>query len=105
MVENAATQRFGGGDEAARGAKIGIARTRVPARMVVREQDTGARMVSGIGNDRPQRKVDAACVAIVAGKVKATRLVVEMRDPKALAAVAFFDKAAGEERARRSQAF
>ena len=53
--------------------------------MVVGEHEPGAAEVRGIGDDGPQRKRRAHLIAVMAGDVQAARIVVDMRDPQALA--------------------
>ena len=70
----------------------------------MREKDRGASVNRGIDDDRTERKIDGAMLALVARKVKASRLVVEMRHPKALEPGGCFGEAAGKEYACRFQA-
>jgi hypothetical protein len=70
----------------------------------VREKDRGASVNRSIDDDRTERKIDGAMLALVARKVKASRLVVEMGDPKALEPGRCFGEAAGKEYACRFQA-
>ena len=72
--------------------------------MVVREDDAGAVVLRCIDDDRPQREVHPALVAFVAADVEAARLIVDMRDPKALARKVEFGKAASEELPRGGKA-
>ena len=66
MIEQAATQRLGDGREALRRTEVRIARPRVAARMIVREENGRAPLVRGIDDDLTEREIDAASVAKVA---------------------------------------
>jgi len=62
----------------------------------VREEDRSASVNHSIDDDGAEREIDGTMLALVARKVKASRLVVEMRHPKALALVTF-GEAVGKE--------
>lgn len=96
MINHSAIERFGGGDETARRAAVRIARSRVPARMVVGKHDPRTAVLGGIADDLPEREFRAAFVALVTRKVQAARLVVEMRHPQAFPRQIAVGEAAGE---------
>jgi len=85
MVEDRAIERFRRRCEATGRPAIRIARPWIAARMIVGHDDAGAAMLSGVGDDVPQRKAGARLVSIVAGNVDAAGLGVDMRDPQAFA--------------------
>ena len=89
--------RFGGERQPARRAAVGIARTRVAARMVMGEHDPGAAMLGGVGDDRPQWKIRPRIVARMARQMDAARPLVGVRDPQVLAARIAVGQAAREE--------
>ena len=68
------------------GAAVGRARGRIAARVVVGEQHARAAEPRRVGDDRAHRQSDRVRAAVVAAKVEAARLVVDMRDPQALVA-------------------
>ena len=63
MIEHRAVQSLHRGRKAARAAAVGIARPRIAAWVIVREDDPGAAMLCGVGDDASQRKVRPAFVA------------------------------------------
>jgi hypothetical protein len=65
MIQDSAIERFGGGSQSARRPEIGLAWTSIAARMVMREKYPDATMDGGIDDDRAQRKVDAAGIAVM----------------------------------------
>jgi hypothetical protein len=69
--------------------------------MVVRKDDSRAAMFRGIKDDFADRERSAARVTFVAGKMEATRSVVDMCDPETLAQWISFSQAARKEVARR----
>src|SRR5437763_1507648 len=77
---------------------------RIAARMVVREHDSRAAMLGGGGDDRSQRKGRARFVAGIALDMDASRIVIDMCDPQALARGIAIGHAAGEEFPRCCQA-
>ena len=85
MVEDRAVERFRGGGQPASRPAIGGARPRIAAWMVVGEDQAGAAVDRRVGDDRAQRELGAAGIALVAGEVEAARLIVDMRDPQAFA--------------------
>ena len=85
MIEDPAIDGLGGGGQAPRGALVALARRRIAARMIVGEQDSRASVYRRVDDDRAERKVGAAFVSIVMGKVQAIQLGVDMRDPQPLA--------------------
>jgi len=70
--------------EAAGRPEVAVARPGVAARMVMREQDSGAAVDGGIGDDRAKREDGAVVVAFVAGQVNAAGFVVDVRHPQTL---------------------
>jgi hypothetical protein len=63
----------------------------------VREDDAGASVRGGVRNDLAHREVGAGLVAVVARQVEASRLIVDMSDPEALARWIGVGEAAGKE--------
>ena len=104
MIQQPAAEGVGGNREPARRPEVGCARTRIPTRVVVRDEDRRRPMVRGVDDDLAEREVDSAGVAAVAGKVQAARLLVEMGDPKAFLAGILLGEAAREELPRRCEA-
>ena len=86
MVQHCAIERFCRCRQAARGSAIGIAGTRVAARVVVSQHDASAAMLGRVDDDLPKRKLDARLVAGMPGDVQATGLLVDVRDPQTFAA-------------------
>ena len=66
--------------------------------MIVGEDDAGAAVRGGIGDDRADREFGAALIALMARQVEAARLVIDMGDPQAFARGIAVGDAAGEER-------
>src|SRR5437773_2515436 len=104
MIEHGAIERFGRARQSACRAAVGIARARITARMVVRKDNSRAAMLGGVGDDRPQWKGRARFIAGIALDMNALRIVIDMRDPQALARGIAIGHAAGEEFPRRCQA-
>ena len=50
--------------------------------MIVREDDSGAAMLGGVGDDITQREAGSGLVAFVAREMQAAGLLVDMRDPE-----------------------
>ena len=65
--------------------------------MVVGEDDSGAVVKRGGGNNRPEREVGPALVPGMARQVDAIGFVIEVRDPQAFARGVRIRDAAGEE--------
>ena len=70
----------------------------------MREDDRGATKQGGIGDDSAQREVDPPSVALMAGKVNASRMLIEMRDPKMFPAGLLFGQTARKEEASAGEA-
>ena len=104
MVEQLAAERVRGRRKAARRLEIGLARLRVAARVIVSHQDCRAAMLRGVDDDRPQGKIDAARVPLVARQMNAASLVVEVRDPQGLERGIGFCQAGLEELTRAGDA-
>ena len=66
------------------------------ARMIVGQDDPGAAMHCSIGDDRADREVGAALIALVARHVQAIRVLVDMGDPQAFARRVGIGEAAGK---------
>jgi hypothetical protein len=103
MIQDSATERFRCGRQPARCPAIIGAGRRIATRVIVSEDKSGAAVNRRVGDDRAQGKRRAALIASVAGDVEAARLVVDMRDPQALATRIGVGEAPGEEAARRFQ--
>jgi hypothetical protein len=56
MIQHRAIERFGGRGKTPRASAIRVARSRIAARMVVRQDDAGAAELGSIGDDRAQRE-------------------------------------------------
>ena len=67
--------------------------------MVVRQDQALAAVPRGVGDNLADRQIGAVCMAVVAGKMDATGIVVDMSDPKMFLARVGFGQAAGEEAA------
>ncbi len=104
VIENGAVERFGCRRQAASDPAVGIAWCGIAARVVVRQDNAGAAMMDGIGDDLAQGKVGAGFVAIVAGQMEAPGLIVDMGDPQAFAEGIAIRHAAGEEGPRGGEA-
>src|SRR4051794_2149563 len=121
MIEHGAIERFGGGGgpaggagirggrggggggERAGGAAIGVARAGVAARMVVREQYSGAAVLGGIDDNGLQREGCTRFLSWIPRNKDATRLVIDMGDPQILAHGVGVGHAAGKEFPGRRQ--
>ena len=66
--------------------------------MIVGEHETGTAMLGGISDDCADWKVSAAFVALVAGQMEASRLIIDVSDPQTFAFRCCFAEAAAEER-------
>jgi hypothetical protein len=66
--------------------------------MVVGEHETGTAMLGGVGDNCAEWKISAAFVALVTRQMEASRLIIDMSDPKALASRSCLTEAAAEER-------
>ena len=97
MVEDRAIERVGRGGEAAGDLAIAVARPRVAARVVMGEDDPGAAVLSGVGDDFAEREIGAVRIAFVTSQVEAARLAVDMGNPQAFAKRIPVGQAAGEE--------
>ena len=97
MIEHRAVERLSGGREAAGRTEIAVARSWVAARMVVGKHDRGATVRGSIEDDLADRNVGSGLVALVAGDVKAARMIVDMRNPQTFPARVSFSEAAPEE--------
>ena len=81
MIQDSAIERFGRGGETPGRSKVGLAWTRIAARMIVREKYPHAAMDGGIDDDPAQRNVDAARIAVMPRNVQAAVLIVYVCDP------------------------
>lgn len=79
---------------------VAVARAWVATGVVVGEDQPAGPVASRVGDDFSHRQVGAVAPAVVAGKVKAAGLVIDMRDPKVLHFRIDFSKAAGKEAER-----
>ena len=104
MIDDCAVESLGGAGEAAGRALVAVAWSRVAARVIVGEDDPGAAMKGGVGDDRAKREVGPAFVAGMPGQVNAVGVIVEMGDPKAFAGGIRVGDAAREECAGGDQA-
>jgi len=104
MIDKRAAERFGGAGEAAGCATVAVAGRRIPARVIVREEDCGAAMQRCVGNDRAKREVGPALVALVPRQMKTARLIVEVGDPQGFERRIALGETAGEESARGGEA-
>ena len=103
MIEHGAIQRFGSGREPAGRAAIGIAWPRVAARVIVREHNARAAMLSGIDDNGPQREGCTRFVPRIAREMDAPGLVIDMCDPQILTRGIGVRHAAGKEFPGRHQ--
>jgi len=97
VVDHGAIKRLRGGREPAGRAAVGIAWRGVAAGVIVGEHNPGAAMHRGIANDLLQRKGRARFVTLVARNMEATRLLIDVRYPDALAVGIRIRHAAGKE--------
>ena len=97
MIEQRAVDGFHGDREAARRAKIGIARPGITAWMIMRENDPRAAMRQRVGDDDLHGEVGAMLVARMPRHVDAARLVIGMCDPQLFNARIAVGEATGEE--------
>jgi hypothetical protein len=67
--------------------------------MVMRQDQARAAVSRGVGDNVADRQIGAVHAAVMASEVKASRLVVDMRDPEMLLGRIGFGQAAGEEAA------
>lgn len=104
MVEHGTVERFGRNSETPGAAAVGIARTRIAAGVVVREDDAGAAMLGRVGDDGAQRKCRAGLIAQVPRQVKAARVFIDMRDPQAFPRWIRVAEASGEKLTRGGEA-
>ena len=104
MVEYRAVEGFGRGCELAGDALVGLARARIAARMIMRQNDRGATVGGGVGDDFAQGEVGAGLVSRVPRQMDAAGLTVEMGDEDMFAARSGIGDAAGKEVARGLEA-
>ena len=104
MVQHGAVERLGSVSQATRRTEVAVARARIAARMIVREDDPRAAVRGSVDDDLPNRKFAAALVTLVRGDVEAPGLVVDMSDPQMLRTRVLFREATSEEFARSSKA-
>jgi len=104
VVDHLAAERLGGACEAAGGTQVGFAGSRVPARVVVGEEDCGSTVPRSFDDDGAQWKVDPAGVPLVQREVETARLFVEVSDPQAFLAGILLLEAANEELPSRGKA-
>ena len=97
MVEDRAAEGFGGAGEAAGCTLVAVARRRIAAGVIMREEDRGGRQKGCVRDDRSQREVGAGLVAAMAAEMEAARIAVEMRNPQGLGERIALSEAAGEE--------
>lgn len=97
MVEHRQVDRFGGECQAAGEQPIVGARGRIAAGMVVRQDHACAAVSCGVGNHVAEGKGGTANVAVMAGKVDAPCLIIDMRNPQMFFVRAGFGEAAGKE--------
>ena len=71
--------------------------------MIVGQDDTGASMLRRVDDDFPQREGGAGLMALMPGDMQATRLVIQVCDPQALACEIPVCKAPCKELARSGQ--
>ena len=70
---------------------------RIAAWMIMCQHDTGAAVLGRVEDDLPQRKMGARLIALMAGDVQATGLVVDMCHEQDLTSWVGLSEAAGEE--------
>ena len=97
MVDDRAVERLGGASEAAGGPAVAVAGGRIAARMIVGEDDPGAAVERGVGDDPAEREIGAALVAGMTRDVETVRGIIEMGDPQAFERRIGIGHAAGEE--------
>ena len=85
MIEDDAIEGFGRGGEPAGGEAIRTARRGIAARVIMREEDPGAAVQRGIGNDVAQGEGCAVPVAFMSRKMDAAGFLVDVRHPQAFA--------------------
>lgn len=103
MIEHRAIERLGGRGEAPRSSAVTVARPRIATRMIVSQDDAGAAMRGRVEDDLADRESRAALVALVAGNVETTGVVVDMGDPEVLAPGISLGEATRKEAARRRE--
>lgn len=104
MIEDGAVERFGGGGKAAGDGLVAVARPRIAAGVVMRQDEAHAAVAHGIGDDRPQRKVRAAFVPRMVGQMDAARFGIEVRDEQMFASGRQIVEASREEGAGGGEA-
>jgi hypothetical protein len=82
MVEDGTIERFGSRGQAAGRPAVGVAWPSIAAWMIVGEQDTGAAVLGGVGDDIAQWKRCSAFVAVVMAEVQTAQLTVDVGNPK-----------------------
>ena len=97
MVEHRQVNRLSGEGEAAGEVAVVGARGRIAARVVMRQDHPRAAVRRGVADYVAEGKGGTAYVAIMAGKVDAARLVVDMGDPQMLPVGTGLGKESGEE--------
>ena len=97
MVKNPAVERLDSSRKMSCGSAVGVAGARIAARMIVREDYSGAAVQRCIGDDDPQRKCCSGFVAEMPGEMDTARVAVDMRNPKYLAGRICIFQAVGEE--------
>ena len=97
MIDNRAIERFGGAGEPGGCPFVAVARRRIPAGMIVGEEDCRAVVGGRIANDRAEREVGAGFIAFVMAEMEAGQLLVEMGDPQPLERRVGLGKTVGKE--------
>ena len=97
VIDDGAVERLRGAGQAAGGSAVAVAGGRIAAGVIVGEDDPGAAVERGVGDDPAEREIGAALVAGMARDVEAVRGIIEMGDPQAFERRIGIGHAAGEE--------
>jgi len=103
VVEQGAIERFGRTGKAACHYAVGLAGARIPAWMIVGEDNSRAVVEGCVGNDRSDRKLGSVFVALVPGQVETVRVIIEVSDPETLSCRIRIREAPREESACRTK--
>ena len=97
VVEDRAIECFGSRGQSARRSTIGGAGFRVPTRVIVGENDAGAAMLRGVGDDVAKGEASPAFISIMTGQVNALRAAIDVGNPQTFSGGITFGEAARKE--------
>lgn len=81
MIENSKVERFGGSGQLARRTAVCTAGPGIAPGMVMGQNDAGAAISRGVGDDLPYRHVDRFRLAVIGFDMNAPGRFVDVSDP------------------------